>query len=276
MFEKNPATSMPAIILLSQNSPFHIPDDDAIIEKMAGLQEPDAPDAALSWHLKETENALGEVTFGKHRIRITSLPAPIPSTTVNRTINVSTWNPQLRAIMRLHQSHLICAYQGEDANPIQQMTSLYMLAHALEDENLTAIVNENAWTAHPPADYLSAENIKAYQQHIPFHLWIGYVKFFTDKQRFWFVSKGHHLFDVPDLAYFIQADEKPSDIMPLFINIFYYLFENDVVVTPGDTMEISGSDHPLRFSEVKKYEDFLMGPSGTLGLEKIRPDEINR
>ena len=51
--------------------------------------------------------------------------------------------------------------------------------------------------------------------------------------------------------------------------------EQDAVVTAGDTLSIKGTGENMRFSEVTEYEDFLMGPSGTLVVEKINPDQIN-
>ena len=129
--------------------------------------------------------------------------------------------------------------------------------------------------AHPPADFLSPEKIRSYRQEIPFILWIGTIKFYVDKQNYWLVTKGHHFFDVPDLAYFIQADQEANDIMSQFINIFYYLFENDAEVTAGDTLEISGSGALMKFSEVSDLEEYLMGPSGTLVIETITRDETN-
>jgi hypothetical protein len=148
------------------------------------------------------------------------------------------------------------------------MAALYSLACACANEDLLGIVNANAWTAHPPADFLNPATIAAFRHEIPFNLWVGYVRFFTDEQAYWLVTKGHHIFDVPDLAYQVQPGEDPEAVINLFINVFHYLFEQDVVVTAGDTLEVSTSGKQLVFSEVTELEDVLMGPSGTLVIRQ--------
>lgn len=97
-----------------------------------------------------------------------------------------------------------------------------------------------------------------------------------DQDNYWLVTKGHHIFDVPDLAYFIHDDEEETQIIKHFINIFYYLYEQDVFVTAGDTLEIAQQGQFLKFAEVPEGADFLMGPSGTLIIEKSTPDDISK
>ena len=94
------------------------------------------------------------------------------------------------------------------------------------------------------------------------------MRFFTDAQTFWLATKGHHIFDAPDLAYQVDPDEDPDEVIRLFMNVFHYLYEQDVFVTAGDTLEISGTGQTLVFAEVTELEDVLMGPSGTLVLKK--------
>ncbi|MBG0787682.1 MAG: hypothetical protein H0S79_21545, partial [Anaerolineaceae bacterium] len=50
------------------------------------------------------------------------------------------------------------------------------------------------------------------------------------------------------------------------INIFYYLYENDVEVTAGDTLELKGSPEQLQFAEVDEDLTWLIGPSGMLAV----------
>jgi hypothetical protein len=154
------------------------------------------------------------------------------------------------------------------------MITLYQAAHGFVNEDLLGILNENAWTAHPPAHYLSPEVINSYREDIPFNLWMGYVKFYVNEKDYWLISKGHHIFDVPDLAYFIQSEENPDQVINQFINIFYYIYEQDVEVRAGDTLEISQTGNLLKFSEVPEGADFMLGPVGTLVVEKNDPDDI--
>ena len=69
---------------------------------------------------------------------------------------------------------------------------------------------------------------------------------------------------IRDRAYFVQAEDRIESIIRDFNNIFYYIYEEDVFVTAGDTFTLAGSDQKLEFLEVAEENDFLMGPSGTL------------
>lgn len=206
----------------------------------------------------------GEIRFGQHHIQFSGLPNPLPNEIIDHTVHTSQWKPQIKMAMRQHQSHISLVYTGTHHNPIEKMIALYQAASAFSDENLVGILNPEAWVAHPPADFLSTQMIATYRQHLPFSLWFGYIKYFVDKTRFWLVTRGHHIFDVPDLAYFVQAEDRIESIIRDFNNIFYYIYEEDVFVTAGDTFTLAGSDQKLEFLEVAEENDFLMGPSGTL------------
>ena len=209
---------------------------------------------------------LGEVSFGLHKIQIAGLSNPLPSEILDRTVNVSPWQPQIRAAMRQHRSHLSLIYAGIHPDPLEKMIALYQVAFALENENLLGIVNEPAWTAHPPADFLSPDRINTYRDELPFILWMGYVKFYLDPTQYWLVSKGHHIFDVPDLASLVTDPADEEETINRFINIFYYLYENDVEVTAGDTLELTGTPGQLQFTEIEEDLTWLIGPSGMLAV----------
>jgi hypothetical protein len=264
----------PAIHLLFSSPSPPNPNESTLTKRIAALEKSrNPPDIQAAWRLQDPAQSLGDLHFGQHTIQITGLAAPLPNTVINRTVHVSHWQPQVKAAMRQHRSHLNLIYQGHHPDPVEKMIALYQTAHAFEDENLLGIVNRQAWTAHPPADYLSTEKISAYRENFPFLLWVGYVKFYTDKDHYWLATKGHHIFDVPDLAYFVKSQEDTSGITDHFTNIFYYLYNKDVFVTAGDTLEIGKDGAFFRFTEIPEDTEFLMGPSGTLVLEKINPED---
>jgi hypothetical protein len=232
---------------------------------------PTQPPAHIDWKQKDAHRLIGKAAWAGHEIHIAGLPIPLPREMVDQTVMVSPWQGQIKAAMRQHQAHISLVYLRGSANPIEKMVALYTLACAFANEDLLGIINANAWTAHPPADFLSPHNIANYRHHIPYNLWFGYVRFFTDAPGYWLVTKGHHIFDVPDLAYRVQPDENPDAAIQVFINIFHYLLEQDVFVTAGDTFEISSTGEKFLFTEVTELEDMLMGPSGTLVLQKLSP-----
>jgi hypothetical protein len=233
--------------------------------------EPEA--VSLEWAQQDAQRCLGTARMGPHTLYIVGMAVPLTSDVVDRTVMVSPWGAQIKAAMRQHRAHISLAYARRHHDPVEQMIALYSLAGAFETEDLLGIVNPQAWTAHHTADFLSPTKLAQFRQEIPLNLWVGYVRFYTDDQSFWLVTKGHHIFDIPDLAYFVEPGQDPESIINLFINVFYYLYENDVFVTAGDTLEIHGSGQKLKFSEVVEMIDDLMGPSGTLVITKLEyPD----
>jgi len=269
-----PITYTPTIHLVFSNPDLVTPDEKTLAERFASLEDISPTEVVdMQWEQRDSYKCLGRVQFRDHAVQVTGLSMPLPPAAMDQTVHVSRWQPQIKAAMRQHRSHLSLLYTGTNLDPVEKMIALYHTAHAFDHENLLGVINPNAWTAHPPADFLTAESIHAYRQNIPFSLWIGYVKFFIDKQHFWLTSKGHHIFDVPDMAYLIQADEKLDEIINHFNNIFYFIYEQDVVVTAGDTLAIEGGNVTMKFSEVEEGADFLMGPSGTLVIEKVKLDE---
>ena len=228
---------------------------------------------SFQWTLQTPQRCLGSVSFDGHRCQVAGMALPLPHELIDRTVMISPWPGQVKAAMRHHRAHLSLAYEGGSHNPIEQMIALYTLASAFQTEDLLGIINPNAWTAHPPADFLSADQIERYRHEIPFPLWVGYVRFYVNEDAFWLVTKGHHIFDVPDLAYFVEKGEDPQAIIQLFINVFHYLYAEDVFVTAGDTLEVSGSGQVLHFVEVSELEDALMGPAGTLVITHQAPKD---
>ncbi len=268
---------LPTIHLIYGAPSFPTPDEeDIIVAIQPVLDSSNDQGIQVSWTIQQAEQCLGEIQFGLHRIQIAGLTNPLPQEIADCTIHTSPWQPQIKAAMRQHQSHLSLVYRGSAYDPVEKMITLYQTARAFAGEDLLGIVNENAWTAHPPADYLSPDAIRSYRQDIPLNLWAGTVKFFVEKENYWLVTKGHHIFDVPDLAYFVRDNEDEVEIINHFVNIFYYLYEQDVFVTAGDTLEITQQGQYLKFAEVPEGADFLMGPSGTLVIEKSAPDDITK
>ena len=274
---QSPRIQLPNIHLVYGTPSFPQPDSDSVRETILGMNTISENDNIdVYWEYQEAQKCLGQVKIGPHIIRIAGLSTPMPQEVVDCTIHPSPWGAQIKAAMRQHQSHLSLVYIGNHHDPVEKMIALYTIAHAFINEDLLGLLNENAWTAHPPGEFLTPERIQGYRGEIPFQLWFGTVKFYVNDENYWLVSKGHHIFDVPDLAYYVTPGDNVDEILDHFVNIFYYIFEKDVFVTAGDTLEISDSDNFLKFSEVPEGADFLMGPSGTLVIEKINPEDAAR
>ena len=269
--QTTPTTSYtPTITLVFANPELTIPDETTIAERIAALENSLQPDAVeVHWEACGSDKCLGSILFQDHEVHISGLSTPLPPAILDQTVHVSRWQPQIKAAIRQHRTQINLVYTGHNPDPINKMVALYQIAYAFSTEDLLGVINPNAWTAHPPADFLTKELIRTFCNDIPFNLWIGYVKFFIDKQRYWLASKGHHIFDVPDLAYQAEPGEDIDEIVNHFINIFYYFYEQDVEVLTGDTLAIQGTSMNFQFSEVEEGAEFLMGPSGTLVIEKV-------
>ena len=255
-----PPTKRPELHLIYASARLPNPSEGNLKDCSANSQEL----LNLTWVGQDAHSCLGKAMIGEHDLHVAGLDIPLPRELIDRTVMISPWQGQIKAAMRVHQAQISLVYGQGSPDPIEQMVALYRLACAFANEDLLGIVNANAWTAHPSADFLSPRIISGFRDQIPFNLWFGYVRFFTDENIYWLVTKGHHIFDVPDLAYLVHPGEDPDAVIRLFINVFYYLYEQDVFVSAGDTLEISGSGQGLVFSEVTELEEVLMGPSGTL------------
>jgi len=269
---QTPDSFTPALHLIYTTPELQSPDQAKLTSRLRRFSDLTGEDPSLNWQINASDKCLGDLQFDQHHVQIAGLANPLPQQVIDRTINISLWQAQIKAGMRQHQSHLSLVYRGKAPDPVERMIALYQVAHSLNNENLLGVVNEPAWTAHPTADFLSIEKVEQFREEIPFILWIGYVRIFVDKQRYWLVTKGHHLFDVPDLAYFIESAGEEETVINHFINLFYYLYDQDVFVTAGDTLEIGKSGETMRFSEVTEYAETMMGPAGTLVVEKVKPD----
>ncbi len=268
-------SNLPYIHLLYSTPDLSRLSEKTVFEQINEVEPVKEDDFSLTWEQQTPHGLLWTIQIENHNIRVAGLDQPLPPNVIHRTIHASQWPPQQKAAMRHHQSHLSLVYTGGDPDPVEKMLALYKVARAFRNENLLGIVNENAWTAHPVADFLTPQKIFSYRRDFPFILWIGYIRLYLDESNFWLITKGQHIFDVPDLASLVQEGEDPEKMIQSFMNIFYYIYEQDSVVTAGDTLSIQGTGETMRFSEVTEYEDFLIGPSGTLVVEKIPPDEIN-
>ncbi|MFU8826317.1 MAG: DUF4261 domain-containing protein [Brevefilum sp.] len=263
-----PPTRRPALHLVYASPHLPIPNEDDLRGCLYHAKEDQPATARLIWAQQDAQHCLGTAAFIGHELHIAGLTIPLPREVIDRTVMVSPWGGQIKAAMRHHQAHISLVYGQGSPDPVEQMAALYSLACAFAGEDLLGVVNANAWTAHPPADFLKPHSITSYRQKIPFNLWFGYVRFFTDGDAYWLVTKGHHIFDVPDLAYRVQPGEDHDEVISLFNNVFYYLYEQDVVAAAGDTLEISGSGQKLTFTDVTELEEVLLGPAGTLVLSK--------
>ena len=269
-----PVLKFPAIQLLFLTGDLPTPGKEAISDQIQAVEPVEKGRVTVAWDIQDRRRCLGKIHFDDHEISVAGLPAPLPEVVINHTIHTSHWQPQIKTALRNHLSHLGLVYMGNNPDPVEKMIALYKAAACFKTENLLGVVNEGAWTAHPSADFLDPARIRNYREEIPFIIWMGYVKFFEDKEHYWLATRGHHIFDVPDLAHFMLPGDENDAIINQFINIFYYIYEEDAEVTTGDTLAIKDTETVMKFAEVPEDADFLMGPIGTLVIETVPPADM--
>ncbi len=89
------------------------------------------------------------VRFDDHQIQLVGFSAPVPSSTMERTISVSNWKQEDKLPLQNHKTHIICYYEGENSDPTEQLISLYKTAFAFSNFGLLGILDEDAWNCMP-------------------------------------------------------------------------------------------------------------------------------
>ena len=118
------------------------------------------------------------------------------------------------------------------------------------------------------------EETKAFAETPAMMIWRSFIKM-PHNEGVWFVTKGNNLFNVTEYAYFGQMEEG-QDVYDIFEHIFSYVYENQVTLIEGDTIQFDEETY-LRFRAVYELEEQLKGETvGTLVIEKISADEMNQ
>ncbi|WP_176461670.1 DUF4261 domain-containing protein [Anaeromicrobium sediminis] len=272
--EKVIEDSQPAISLIFNELP--IIDSEVVgkrIEEIESLKG--SVHITLDKELNDGENILSVIEFDDHKIKLVGFNGPLPSNTINHTVNCSYWKPDEKEVMRNHKAHIICYYHGKNSDPIEKYIALYKVAYAFMENGLIGLINEDAWTcnlAYVIDDLMNEGMLEECRNVPPLLLWTNLVKMPTESGT-WMFTKGNHIFGVNDFAY--KGDmSKASEVNEIFNNIFYYIYENKVNVEVGHTLQIK-EDVYLKFEKVTEEKEYIEGPLGTLVIERINPNDIN-
>lgn len=274
--KKTPRVCHPYIYLVYATPQFELPSEKDVTDYIRNFEgNASAESVETNWVVNDGNSFSGLIKIGQHQLRLAGVNVPLPASTIQKTVIPTHWDDTVKQHIRSHRAHLIIYYEGYHPDPVEQMIAIYKAASALKNDALIGVVNEAAWTCHPVTHFLDVATILNYRQELPFALWFGYIKLYTDPDHYWFFTRGHYLFNVPDLAYFCTPNVKAFDIMRLFINIFYYVFEAKHEINIGDTMEVQGGNNILRFAAVQEGADMIESPGGTLVIEKISASNVN-
>lgn len=248
-------------------------------ERLAAI-EPLAlePQFGLSFNPEGNDALTGTAELGSHIVDVSGLRETAPADALEKTISVSAWTGEAREQLESHKAHINLMHQGGGADVLEKYIALYKLAAVIGGERLRGVLLEEAWTCAPPdvvREFLSSESLTGFRENLPPILFTGFVKFFSDEGT-WFATKGHQMFGAPDLVMF--GDEKPADVMDIFMNIFLYVTQQDARIGPGHTLQIADEVF-LKFSELdpaNPYIEYLKGAGPTLQLGRIGKDEVKK
>lgn len=209
--------------------------------------------------------ATGLISLSDLHIAIIIHEWPLPETIARCTIGASHWTNETKTMLLSHTCYALCTCVGE-AKPIEKLIALYKVALGLINQGAIGIANEQTWSCYPAKVFEMLKKPGTWEslrtEGIPAELVIGFVKTEVEGQL-WFLSKGHFLFGLPELAFKAQNHSQAEDLCNIFKNVFYYLFENGPIIRADDTMEIKDGIL-LRFTAPSPKQKFLESPTGML------------
>lgn len=240
----------------------------------------------------------GVISQGGLNLIVQVLPRPLTEGNSFNPIEVAALPEEQREQMRQHRVHAQLTCMGaEGFHPVEPMILQLKVAMALMEQGGTGYANESNCTCFPPEimnAFAEQARIDAREtgeqpedddehwhgslwdslrsEGLPGELLVGFLPADVDGQL-WFLSAGHSLFGLPELAYQAEDFGEIEEVEEHFKNIFYYMFENGPVLGPGHSM---GYDEQAAFSFEPLPEDRkqLEGPHGTLLVKIADPGTV--
>lgn len=239
--------------------------------------EPFEPELSIESHWRDGQKPLlAEVAWGQHKVEVAGLFAPLPSIATERCIWPSYWRPDIKELMASHQHNIILRYAGTHPDPIERHVALYLLANIFPTESLVGVANEPAWTCHPAVvipNIMNPEMLQVVRESPPLLYWTGFMALEAEGYL-WYISRGHHLFGLPDFAFLAHDPGDALEVQNLFHEMFTYLYFNKKQVGPGDIVGID-EDHAYEVVEIEDDLQILRGVGTTYILHPLSPEEAD-
>jgi hypothetical protein len=239
------------------------PKDQVLAQCFANLRINAEPAKYLNFGQNSSESFTGTVCYEPHRIHLMgfNLPAPV----LEFTLTPSHFPPETKAPIANHRAHIVAIYSGDVSDPTEQYLALFCLARAFKDQGLLGILNEAAMNALPAKaviDYTEPDVIATCRGYFPPYVFSNLVQFFRPDGKVWLVSKGHHVFGVPDFAFLAAEMGHMDSVTNLFGGLFDYVHKKKAVFRAGETAKFGKMT--VKFSRVTEYKDYIEGPGETL------------
>ncbi|MCS6904258.1 MAG: hypothetical protein RML72_01595 [Bacteroidia bacterium] len=205
------------------------------------------PAAANSLQINEESNwkkhstLLISLAWQEHRVDIIGLKAPLPDHTFQQCVQATGWNESFKQALSQTLCYINLAYSGYSKDPIQKYLFLYQIASTFPREHLIGIINEPAFHCHPPEaieDIIDEKMLDIVHHTPPLIYWCGFLRAILAKQQ-WLLTRGHHLFGIPDFALAFYPGVDPILVHHIFQDIFLYMYFENKDIQPGDDIALS-------------------------------------
>jgi hypothetical protein len=225
----------------------------------------------------------GMIEFDSHRIRVIGLDAPVPESLLQGTVDVAPLLGDHRESLRNHKAHWILISESGGKNALERCIALLKLASALGGDKLLGVASEEGFTALPGGavhDLMTRKALADIRESLPPVVFTGSFRLRDKDGDDWMVTRGHHLFGIPDFVMRADAMEGRT-IAELFHTILNYAVTSGKELNPGDTMQLDDKLFmrllPLKpDDEEGAYDPVLRGRERTLEVTLIKPEDINK
>jgi hypothetical protein len=221
---------------------------------------------------------IGLLGWDEHVVRLVGFDAPMPQPVVEKCVQGAHYGADLKAKARVHKSHVILYYAGQESSPLEQYVALAAVAGVLARYGAIVVVNESGHTSFPADALAGGEgDMMELLRSLPIPiLYSGFVKFdVKGVQGVWMRTFGNHLLGLPDFAHLAKGHHEGQVTFDMISTLLSYLVSSGATIAPGHTME-TGPDTFLKARSPNPDEYFLESEGEMLVLEKISEGETNR
>lgn len=227
---------------------------------------------------EDTANSFGFANIDGQNFKLVGLDIPIPQEIADYTVGCAYGKKEELEAMSSHTYHIIAFYEGDSTDYNIIYNAFAKLAYGFLDDNFVGLANGYAWNAIAPSllkGLFEDERITEFASSPAMMVWRNFVKM-PYENKVWFVTKGNNVYGVHEYAFKGDSFEDSQMVYDMFEDIFNYEYSEKPVIEAGHTLQL-GDDVYLRFRDVYEIQDDLQGEGiGTLVLEFINADEINK
>ena len=227
---------------------------------------------------KDTEYSYGYAKIDGEDFELAGIDIPIPDEIGDYTIKYAYGKKEELEAMAEHKYHIIVFYRGHSTDYNLIYNAFAKLAYSFAEDNFVGMANIYAWNVVTPSlikGLFEDKRLTEFASTPAMMIWRNFVKMPYD-DKVWFVTKGNNVYGVHEYAYKGDSLEDSQMVYDMFEDIFDYEYTKKPAIQAGHTIQI-GDDVYLKFRELYEIEDDLQGEGiGTLVLEVISKDEINK